>query len=200
MNIVNYAIDTSYAVFVGAPLGLLESASDTGKTAIGVAATALSVLTLGLVKPINDWANMTVHAGIILPRIYHAMTQITNPDDCAFRISLPTITPRGTFITSRIASPIFDMAFNAASDESFLNKHIFSRGAYALGALIAIVTRTADLILGLLAAAISIIPCFGRIEEINTFARNQLTFLAVINDVCTGLRGFVNPQQFLMAR
>ncbi|MBA3239407.1 MAG: hypothetical protein H0T62_13840 [Parachlamydiaceae bacterium] len=193
MNIVNYASDTFFAVVVGVPHALVDCASHTGKTAIGVAATALSVLTLGLVEPINDWADMTVNAIPILPRIYHAMTQIVNPGDS----DPSTIRMEDAFFTSKIATPIFDIAMEAASDEFFLNKHIISRGAFVLGTLVAIVTRTADLILGLIVAAISIIPCFGRVEEINIFARNQLAFFGVIHDVCAGLRGLVNPQQFL---
>ncbi len=162
------------------------------KTIAGVAASALSILTLGLNSKINKYANeWTVVSAQILVTPYGKMLKIINPNaQCASKGILMGV------ITEKLANPIFQKAWDEAQNESFFfRKHVVSRGAYALGALVATITRTADFVLGLLALPVSFIT-LGTFEKINTFTYKQLSFPAFIGDVCVGMRGLVNPQQF----
>lgn len=194
MEILDYVGKTVANVVIGLPTATFYCGVSALKTVGGVAGTALSLLTFGKVESINNLANYTDHARKILPQAYLGLASVVNP-------SHQQQQPRIGVITAYIATPIFTAAGRVSCDEnSFLMKHIVSRGAYALGALVSVVTRTADLVLGLIAATLSIIPCMGRVKGINNIAVNQLSSLAVIHDVCCGLRGFVNPQQFRAQR
>ena len=162
-----------------------------GKTAIGVAATALSILTLGKLTCINKYADITSASALILKPI-DLLTQIVNP-----YAKQSEVKQSNGMISKLFIERIYFKAREESYSNSFWTKHFVSRGAYALGALGAIITRTADLAIGLIATVISVIPFLGRNEKINQFATNQLGAFALINDICISLRGIVNPQQFL---
>ncbi len=158
----------------------------------GVAASALSILTVGRNSTINEYADcFTPTINETLSYTYVSVLRVINPNYKLYS----NVIEMG-IITEKLARPIFQKARTAAKNESsFLQRHVVSRGAYALGALVATITRTADLALGLLALPLSFIT-LGTFEKINTFTYKQLLFPVLINDVCVGMRGFVNPQQF----
>lgn len=191
MNAVNYIFDTAFNTVIGLPLSAYQSLSATVDAGAGVVGAALSVLTGGIFTPINDIADYTVRADYILPCFYVGIGQVVNP-----RFSFDPINPMG-IVTDALAAPIFSQAKAAAQTDSLVAREIVARGAYLLGSAVAVITRVADLAIGLVAAAISILPLFGRVEAVNLFAVEHLMSLGVIDDVCKGFRGFINPQQFV---
>lgn len=76
----------------------------------------------------------------------------------------------------------------------FIKGQIGSRFAYALLTAIAVVYRVADFIIGVIAAAASLI-CLGQNKKVNEVALKNLTIFGVVNDISDGVRGIVNPQQ-----
>lgn len=182
------------------PFNIAGNAVNATCTVVGVASSVLSVGTFGQIQTVNNFADLTRHAYSIVPNVYKSVLEVVNP------YSRCEEGKRG-ILTESIATPIFkkakawaeidfvDQAFYPIN--TFLKKQVLSRGAYVLGALVATITRTADLALGLVAAVFSVIPFLGRARSLNNFAMRNLTFLGVIHDVCKGIRGFVNPQQFV---
>lgn len=168
-------------------------------TAVGVVASAVSIVTLGAYPKVNNIADFASASWKILPNLYMGTVEIIHPG------FIFDENHRCGIITSKIAKPIFDKAVKSAdpiNNYSFdigniwFRTHVISRAAFFLGTILATITRTADLALGLVAATLSLVPCFGRTGHIYNFARRQLTSLGIINDICAGLRGIVNPKQF----
>ncbi len=191
-EVLGYAVDTVINATVGVLEGVLNSVWNAAKTVIGVGASALSIVTLGKFSKINDVANLTDKSMNILHPTYQAVGLVANP-----KFSFGEVKSALGVVTARVAAPIFRKAERAAESESFAAREIGARVAYLAGAAVSIATRVADLALGVLAAAFSVVPCLGRAEKVNNFAMQYLLSSAVVHDVCVGLRGFVNPQQFV---
>ena len=157
-------------------------------TTVGVAATALSILTLGKSPFIDGYANLIFNASDITRNCYKILV-VVNP-----YLNVSQDNDLG-IITAKFTAQIYYKAFiSATKGDSFWTKHVLSRGAFALGALAAIVTRTADLAIGIFALVIAVIPFLGRSQCVNNFAYKQLGALDLIHDICGSLRGIVNPQ------
>lgn len=158
------------------------------ETISGVLFTALSVLTVGKVKKYNGDAQNTKNSVYILPYAYKGMIGLLGG-----KISKTDKPERGYFREK------FDFPGSGLSSPngSLLKRaqiQVGTRILYALMAVAAVVSRIADLILGSVAALLSVIS-FGRIKELNQFALANLTVFGMIDDVTRGIRGFVNPYQ-----
>ncbi len=177
-----------------APVALLASAVALTATGVGVVGTALSIATLGELKEINRVASYSYSAKSILVSPYEVTIKVLNPD---FQFDSWEQVNSGGVMSTRFAKPILGHAYVKSAASNFFTRHIVSRGAYLLGAIVSTISRIADLCLGLVAATISILPCFGRVSTLNHFAQRHLMALALIGDLCLSFRGIVNPQQFL---
>lgn len=189
MNVLKYISDTTYNAVIGLPCGVVDTAFCVGESAVGVAASALSILTVGASQHCNRLANLTIKTSYILPHLYIPVLKVVNPHayvDCNSAGAL----------TSNIAGPIFSVGQRAACQSDFFLRHVVSRISYALGAAVSVASRIADLALGVIVGAIALFPLFGRIDSVNNFAVEQLMVFGAVHDFCAGLRGFVNPQQF----
>ncbi len=177
---------------------LLQNASSALIGSISAVFTAaLSVCTFGCLREVNSLADQRMkpkYSKNILPNVYlHVITSI-NPYGNFSEVS--SSEQDKLFISSMFGSPFFRIAKDAAQGDTLFNKHFVSRGYYALAGLVSLVTKTADLALGLLAAVFSIIPGFSSLESVNKFAFNQLGALSLVDDLCRAVRGVINPQQF----
>jgi hypothetical protein len=186
---VNYVKNTAWNLFINLPKEVLNSGKDAVKTVLGVAASALSVLTLGK----NDYLNVTsdhllAHETNIISLLYYRVVQVINPN---FEVSDSDIFSKMGVITKKIAEPIFEAAAEAYESD----KWFIARAEFALGSCVSLITRTADVALGILAGAFSLIPCAGRCRIVNDFAIKQLN-LGILQDFCRGIRAVINPQQF----
>ncbi len=195
MSVVRYSVHTALNLAALPPAAACVAAAGAIYTSVGIVATALSILTLGKNRAINNVAMWTVNSLYILPKPYEAIAAVVNPT-----VKMPEIDDNTEImgvITKRIACPIFEAAKRSASSSNFFTRHVVSRGAFALGAVAAAVTRSADLALGLIAALFSIVPCLARVDRVSHFAFRHLMALVVINDISVALRGVVNPQQLI---
>lgn len=191
MNALSFMVNTGVNASVNVTLGALSAAFATGIAAVGVAGSVFSIVTGGKFSSVNEVADFTVEAKSILPCLYMPLAVTLNPG-----FSIESKGSLGS-LTKTIAAPIFRQAQLAASQEGLFAREVVSRVSYGLGVLVAAVTRAADLVLGLVAATLSIFPLIARVKEVNEFAFCHLLSLGVVNDVCVGLRGVINPQQFV---
>lgn len=190
MNVLKYISDTTFNTVIGLPCAVVDTAFCVGKSAAGVAGTALSLLTLGASRHVNKVASYTHQTAYILPHLYIPVLNVINPHaytdcDCV------------GVVTANTALPIFQVAQRASLQSNFFVRHVVSRVGYALGATVSMISRVADLALGIVAGTFALIPLLGRIDCVNNFAVQHLMAFGVVHDVCAGLRGVVNPQQFL---
>ncbi len=187
ITLKNYAGKTANAITDIRPL--CTSVKSTGKALIGVGATALSILTGGTIPAVNKKANDVVYSRLIFQKTYHYFLNVVNPDN-VFKYS--RIHP-GIFFNA-IIEPLYNVVEDQIKSESFLSKQIFSRVVSLLAIPVIIITSIADNALGLIAAAFSLFPCFGRVEKINKFVKDQL--FCGLGYVFLALRVVINPSQF----
>ncbi len=189
MGISGCILDTSYNASVGMAEAVYDSAVCSAKTIAGVVGSLASVLTLGLSSKINEVADYTRHSALIVPHIYIAIGKVVNTD-FYFDGNTPSF-------TNDIATPILREALLTSKDDDFFVNTVVSRSLFACGAIVGTITSIADFAFGVIAAVFSIIPCLGRVKAINVYAANQLMALNGISIFCFGLRGVVNPQQYV---
>ena len=79
---------------------------------------------------------------------------------------------------------------------SFFERHFVSRALFALGTLTALITRTVDCIFALFKIMLSITSPAKKDKIYIYFLKNLSTYPGIINDICIGLRGILNPLQF----
>ena len=159
------------------------------QTARGVVATIGSVVTLGLIRKINEQADCTSYSWLLGVIPYRAVARVINPN--------PKGHADGDGLTfTLVAGRFYSRALHASYSGNFFEKHVVSRLSYGVGAIFAIPTRITDFMLGAGFALISLVPFFGRIEAINTYALKHLASTKLLDDLARSIRGFVNPGQF----
>ncbi len=172
-------------VFSGACVGI---------TVFGALATAASVATAGKISAINRFADRWPHAsrGVIeIP--FTAIIGLLNPSYDPMKLDFNR---HNGLLTSGVTNPIFDNAKLLAAQPKPLTRHIASRFTFLGGIVSAVVTRIGDLALGVILGAASI-AFLGRNSFLNDVARIHLQSTGLIADIFMGLRGIINPQQFL---
>lgn len=175
------------------PIHASKFSRDLAKTIEGAVFSILSAITLGKHKAFNTKSEKSLRTALLLPRIYRASISIINPKAKYNHLEKEKPT---ALLASYVVAPIFKYAFEVSQDsESFFKRHIVSRGSYALGAFLSFYIKKIDLWTAIPAVIISTITA-GKFSEINTLAIKQLSALSYLDDLCKGLRGFVNPHQF----
>ncbi len=198
-NSINYLGKTVRNITTVSPL--VSAIGALVGTICTIVAAAFSVGTLGCSKRMNKLADAfeIKPSKFILTNVYVYVLRIVNPEALFFREERPR-PEDDTWISSMFALPIFNKAKDASSKSNILSRHFVSRGCYAIAGLVSIITKAADLALGVLAAVYSFTPYFGkcgRVERYNSFAFDQLGALSLVDDLCHAARGVINPQQFL---
>ncbi len=191
MNALSFIVDTGINAAVNVAVGAASATFATGIATVGVIGSVFSIATGGTISQINEVADFTIEAKSILPCLYMPLLATLNVD-----FSVDVDDSFGV-VTNACAAPIFTLAYTAAKQDSLFEREVVSRISYGLGVIVSAVTRAADLALGLIAAAISIFPLIARAKQVNEFAFCHLLSLGVVNDVCSGFRGMINPQQFV---
>lgn len=191
----NYVTDVIGGVCI-LPTYAGDIVSQTSRTVTALAFTALSVLTLGLVDKFNEAASIKRTSVLILPTAFQGVIAVFNVGAHKY-----DKVEQGSF---RSEFRLFDKALDCTQRRkssklsgrvvNFMIAQVGSRLLFALAAVVATIIRVVDLIIGVIAAALSII-CLGHVEKLNKLALDNLTILGVINDLSNGIRGFVNPFQ-----
>lgn len=165
-----------------------------------LAASAFSLFSLSGETQLNNWANKgfsTVYsAKLLLPSLFFMSIRLFNPfsqgmeavenDKCQHKMT-------GT-LTLAVAYPLFKRAIEEADNEASpnLRKHVLSRIFFLTGTALVTLTKAMEIGLGLLLCTLGWIS-FGHLSWVNQAAIVHLSALDVIEDVCAGLRGCVNP-------
>ncbi len=157
-----------------------------GRTCVGVAANVLATATFGKYYSLIEYSELTKDSIHVLTGNYSAIMEVVNPD-----VSLDNL--KMGFLSRYLAKPIFDKACKSASnDKSILEKHVIARGAFAIGGIVAVVTKTIDLAIGIFAASISLVT-LGVFKEVNQIALDHLSSLSLVSDLSASFTGIINP-------
>ena len=173
---------------------------DSSITITGIIGSALSILSLGNVQQFNECANCTLYAARILPDAYQGIIRILDRSELKqpqrldkvmgfFRKELTL----STFLS--LHRMYIDLNTPKSTTGHWLKAHVTIRWTFAVATVAAVVARIADLILGSIAAPLSIL-FLGECKRINSFAYKNLSVFGVIDDLCIGIRAIVNPTQF----
>jgi hypothetical protein len=163
------------------------------KTILGIAGIGLSILALGQIDLFNRCANLTCNSKYILPLTYQHIINAISGDETHAQ------SHTNGLLGSNILIPLFNKAIELSKEESsFFTREFGSRRLFFLGIVVCPLFRALDLIVGI-AACISgiVLTIFSTLtgygkdttDIVNKFARNQLTFLSVINDISLCIRG-----------
>ncbi|MBS0637145.1 MAG: hypothetical protein JSS12_06515 [Verrucomicrobia bacterium] len=190
--IVDYATKTVGNVVCGLPVACASLIKNSLYTLCGVGGAIVSVVSLGLIKRVNDETTWLLdHSKEIVTVPYKAVSRVINPYYEGHS--------DGTgIIAQTVATPFFRAAVAASYSNNFFSRHVVSRLSYAACGVLSIPTRVADFALGVILGAVAVVPFLARVERINTQALIHLSSTEVIADVCRCIRGVVNPNQFVV--
>ena len=163
----------------------------------GVVGTALSCLTGGNVERFNATASTTRNASVVLPCIFRAVIGCLNEKsfypidkkypDLGYCRQLVDLFSQANDYHENISNP-------GNSNCTFFKKYFVTRGYYLMAAVVAVITRLADFIIGIGCVFVSFAH-FGQWSDFNEFTAKNLTVLGIIDDLSRGIRGVVNPGQ-----
>lgn len=96
------------------------------------------------------------------------------------------------FLSDFVINPLKNIARSCYNSDNFLTRHVASRLTYALLAVSCLVTRAVDGIIGIPAAALSILTV-GKFESLNNLAYRTLQAPGIIGDLFYCTIKFINP-------
>lgn len=208
-GVINYGGDVCVGIAM-LPSAIGESANAVMHTASGVLGTALSLVTIGWVDKFNHTAKHGMgFSAQILPRLYYGAIRVLNKDVSHGRLNDET---EGHFRSK--CDTIFEAAHTYSQGKSLgervgkvlspetctdccsyvLKAWVAARILYAVAAVAAIICRIADMIIGVLSAALSLL-FVGSKPGLNRAAYANLTVFGALEDLSRGIRGVINPQQ-----
>lgn len=190
--IIDYASRTLSNAVWGLPVACVTVVQKAWYTGVGVGATLVSSILLGLNDDVNkETDSCLLHSNDLAIVPYRAICRVINPDYSGHS--------DGVGIFHRIfATRFLQLAVTTSYSRSFFSRHVISRLAYVAFGAAAIPTRIADFALGVIFGVIAVVPFLARIERLNTLALVHLNSTAVVQDVSMALRGFINPNQFVL--
>lgn len=185
-------------LYIDLPTSVITSTIRATGAVGGVALTALSIFPfLGTNEKLNVTSTFLLSCETkVISELYLNILKVVNPEtECqrAHADAMLVVQEESGICGKAVSDPIFEYANQAAQCNDSLISQGVSRLSFLAGASLGTASRIADLGIGLSAGVVSIVPCLGKIEELNKFAIAQLNSF-VLQDLGIGLRGFVNPQ------
>lgn len=180
------------AKFALAPVAFITCTLD---TIVGLGYGLGTIRTLGTHKP--TWEKTIIHLRhsreILLISYAFFLTAINPRADFPKTGTVISSDGRG-LTTNLVFEPIKKVGINCRESDNFLKKHVASRLTYALLAISCLVTRAVDGIIGVPAAALSILTCgsvkFGSLHNV---AYRGLQTTGIIDDLFYCTIKFINP-------
>lgn len=172
-----------YAVLT--PLSVGTVLFDTFVGAVGSLA-ALATLTLNK-SAFNFAVRHLSYSNLLLADPFENLLKTINPNAQIHEDK------RNGFISAYVIESLHEFAkMTYESDSNALIRHGLARLTYALAAVAAVVTRVADIALGLVAGALALLT-FGAFDQINSIAYKALKAPGVIADLMECGFLFINP-------
>lgn len=162
----------------------------------GVGLSAIAALNLESNNRISKKSLEMVKLVSVFPSMLFAhLLRVINPN-ARFKLQgkgpVFGMAPSPSFCSSRTSEKLQKKAIDCYAQNHPLKKYVASRALFALGGIASVVSRTADLAIGLIAASCAILT-LGTLKGLNDFAFDNLTFLNVVSDVVISIRGLINP-------
>lgn len=175
-------------LFISVPLSPVTSALCVVGTAIGLVASAASIITGGAFGAINRFADRLTASRGILAAPYQAVISVLNTKQ-------EYSSYKAGVVTSKTAGRMTQLAQRLIHSEKPVVRELGSRAIHALAAVTYTVSKVCDLAIGVFAGAASLL-LLGQADRVNDFANRHLMSTGVVYDVSRSLRGIVNPHQF----
>ena len=207
-NFLKNHIFARCAYLILAPASIITSAVD---TIIGLGAAVGTICTFGKHTPTYNIAykhisfsrNLIVGPYVNILRTINPKAKFTRnlEDECYAKrhfgtkpdYTPPLVSVDGDGFTSNLVKdPLKNKARSCYNSDNFLKRHISSRLTYALLAVSCIVTRAVDGIIGIPAAALSILTG-GKFKTLNNLTFRALQAPAIIDDLFYCTIKFINP-------
>lgn len=219
-SLLNFPISTTDKIFLYPSLSLYILTSRTVKTVVGVIFTALSLLTFGVCKPINNLANWTRNSkGLltiplnIIKNIFQIEFEFFNEyhkkvfypcEKGVNRIMQEGLENYNEYFediylrrAEQICTSTFDNKERNKTD--LITKHLVFRVGIILNAFLSFVWELAGAGIGLVMNIpfLLIKGISGRKENFNSMPLNFLKLPILVHQVALSARMFVNPLQFV---
>jgi hypothetical protein len=165
-----------------------EGAIFTHNAIVVAASNALAFFTLDINKEARELANKDRNVDPLLG-IYGAVRRVINPNT-----QLETREEGHALLSYIVKENLWDKADGYSKDENFFKRHVASRVLFAVATVAQVIARLAEGILGLAAAALSIVTV-GKFSKVNQFAVDNLGITKVIPDAFQGVRRTFFPVQ-----
>lgn len=151
---------------------------------VGLGYYAGSILTFGTEPKLFSYANkFTLASGKLFSTSYLHLLKVFIPKAGTDK----KIKEFNGLFTHNVYQKIEEKAQHYSSSKNIFVRHGASRFTYPLLAIACVITRIADLVVGIFAAALSFIPYFGAKTWLNDSAFRGLEVLNIVNDLfyCT---------------
>ncbi len=169
------------------------------ETASGIPFAVISLLSFGQFNEVVKYGTtITETTGLAYQKLRNSAHILSRPAAHFIRFINPKAQIIDEFgnqglIFSTVPDPIRVKASDFSRSTNFLKKHVASRLTYGVAALVAVISRTADLALGLVALAFSVLS-LGLLPGLNDVACRGLQAPAIISDLFYFAHKIINPQ------
>ncbi len=174
------------------PASLITCALD---TIIGFGTGVVALLKHGTDEKMNKLAfSHFSKTNLLLSSPYRHLLGIINPEaEFPLRCQTRGIAVEGNgFISDIVSRPLKTLAEDFRSSKNFVSKHVASRLTYALLGIASIVTKLFDLVIGIPAAALSLVT-LGKFGTLNNLAFRSLQVTGIVGDLFFATIKIVNP-------
>jgi hypothetical protein len=192
VNFVHRHVTARVGSLLLAPASVISSAID---TVAGLAAGAISLLTLGLEKrTVNFAARELSGTGNLISKPVEFLLRTINPKASFGRLyeNLRSDDINVAINEIPMAGAVGGRAHNLALSKNIFVRHVVARGAYLATGIAAVISRVALAVLAVPAVALSV-ATFGCVESINSFASKTLRLPGLVNDLFMCTVKFINP-------
>lgn len=200
LDLVNHTVATRASL---AGLTLLEPITHTVDGVIGLSLGCVSIITSCITYRnfafrVNDLSDDFCYSGEnVLSHTFFTFIKVIYPEAQGFVDEDPLcIDNNDGFLTNIVKakdkkSPLSQAQTYAWSNNP-LERHVFSRLAYALTGIICIITRIADAIFAVIFTPLALL-CLGRSDKLNEYAYASLQFTGIVNDIIQCARKTIYP-------
>src|ERR1700722_7066648 len=168
-----------FLAFVSAPIAA------SADLLLGSIASVASILTGGLIQPVNEAAqSMTRAGGAGLANTYFGLIRLINP---AAPIQVET-----GMISNFVSKKLLNLGGKLRESDNLFTRHVLSRIVYLGSALSSVPLRIIDFVIGIFAALGSLVTV-GKFKTLNDRACAGLHIALIVYDLYIGLVKTINP-------
>ena len=171
------------------PVALKECVMNIGYSLVGAGSSLVSTVTRERFETLNNWSTYTQRSINILNPLHEALIKVLSPRAI---VAQPCSNENGVISEPLLSIFTITCLLQCGNSKNAAVRKIGTRLCFAVKAVATLVTKAADLTLGLAATALSL-ALLGQSDRINRFAQKQLHATDVIHSFCTCIKGIADP-------